>query len=97
MDEYEDTDNLPENEKDQYFQLISSALQVQLACNLSGVVHSFSRDISKLRELFPQKGTDWYNHHPICVLYSSKIGSLTGSESTRFFREAYDWCVIRKP
>jgi hypothetical protein len=63
------------------------ALDVQSACNLSGVVHSFSRVISKLREevnkLGPEcepsspKGTDWVNSHPICRLYAEQIAFLT--------------------
>lgn len=66
-------------------QLYKNAINVQDACNLSGVVHSFSRDIKRLRELNPSMGTDEINRHAICVLYSNKIMSLAGDN----FYEAY--------
>ena len=55
------------------------AIDVQDACNLSGVVHSFADVMSKL--CTEGLNTDARNRHPIAVLYSSKIASLTGSES----------------
>jgi hypothetical protein len=69
-------------------QLYKNAILVQDACNLSGVVHSFSRDIARLRELNPGMGTDEINQHAICVLYSNKIESLVGGS----FSKAY-WAV----
>lgn len=50
----------------------------QSACNLSGIVHSFSRDMSDLRKMLPGKGTEFYNTHPFCRLYAEQIGHLTG-------------------
>ena len=75
-------------------QLANEAIQVQDACNLSGVIHSFSNTIREVRELLENEGTlstDIVNKHPICVLYSSKIASLTGSEIGRSFHDAYCW------
>ncbi len=69
-------------------QLYKNALNVQDACNLSGIVHSFSRDLSRLRELNPGMGTDEINRHAICVLYSNKIASLTGDNFYEAYREA---------
>lgn len=71
------------------------AITVQDACNLSGVVHAFSRIMSEV--LWPEahqlgKGTDWVNQHPISVMFSSKIASLTGSEVDSSFGEAYAKC-----
>lgn len=63
--------------------LAREAIQVQDACNLSGVVHSFSRAITRLRALLEAQGkggTDAVNTHPICWLWSDKIASLTGSQ-----------------
>lgn len=66
-------------------QLAANVLQAQDACNLSGVVISFSNDIQRLRRLM-QEGpssdfsTDKLNRHPICCMWSSKIASLTSSE-----------------
>lgn len=74
--------------------LAKEALDVQDACNLSGVVHAFSRAITQLREILSAEekfSTDKLNQHPICVLYSSKIASLTGSESAVGFSRAYEW------
>lgn len=61
-------------------QLAQEALDVQNACNLSGVVHGFSRAITNLRELNPSEGTDWINGHPICLLWADKIAHLTGTQ-----------------
>ncbi|MFA5397773.1 MAG: hypothetical protein WC346_17320 [Methanogenium sp.] len=73
----------------------NDALQVQDAVNLSGVVKSFSEVLLKIwdeaREL--GKGTDYVNHHPVSVLYSSKITSLTDSENSEFFSISYNICL----
>ncbi len=70
------------------------AILVQDACNLSGVVHSFSRVMSLLSEVSnrQRRGTDWKNHHPIAVLYANKIASLTGAETAVVFSKAYTRC-----
>lgn len=62
-------------------ELATEAYNVQDACNLSGVVHSFSRVFESLRALDECKGTDWINKHPVCVLYADKIAHLTGTQS----------------
>ena len=77
-------------------QLGQEALLVQDASNLSGVVHSFSRAISRLRVLLREQGmesTEAVNTHPVCVLFSSKIASLTNSESMSCFHSAYKDCA----
>jgi hypothetical protein len=63
--------------------LAAEALRVQDACNLSGVVHSFARSLTRLRAILEERGkggTDAVNRHPICWLWSDKIASLTGSQ-----------------
>jgi hypothetical protein len=59
-------------------QAYKNALQVQDACNLSGVVKSFAKDFdavwSEAREL--GKGTDYVNTHPVCRLYLEQIAHL---------------------
>jgi hypothetical protein len=57
------------------------ALDVQDACNLSGVVYSFKMAMEAICEESHQlsKGTEWKNKHPICVLFSTQIGYLTGT------------------
>ena len=59
--------------------IAQSALDVQNACNLSGVVHSFSA----LMTLLSEQGlsSEEKNRHPAVILYSNKIASLCGSES----------------
>lgn len=77
-------------------ELAQMALDVQDACNLSGVVHSFSEVMRELRarlqeELGDKFSTDKLNRHHVCVLFSSKIASLTYSDSPTAFHEAYEW------
>ena len=36
------------------------------------------------------KDTDWKNHHPVAVLFASKIASLTHSEGGLEFSAAYE-------
>lgn len=59
-------------------ELIAEAIQVQNACNLSGVVHSFSKAISELWELNLAGGTKTVNQHRVCRLYADKIKQLAG-------------------
>jgi hypothetical protein len=70
------------------------ALDVQDACNLSGVVKAFSRAMSKVWEqarIDGTFGTNDLNTHPIAVLYSDKIASLTGSNGSGTLL-AYEYC-----
>lgn len=56
-----------------------AALDVQTACNLSGVVLAFADAIQAINEEARElgKGTTWRNEHPISVLFSTQIGHLT--------------------
>lgn len=67
-------------------QLAKEALMVQGACNLSGVVHGWSRAMRRLCELC-DLGTDGRNRHPINVLWADKVKHLTGDDVTA----AYLW------
>ncbi len=73
-----------------------SAIDVQDACNLSAVVHAWSVLLTKLWKEAEQtgEGTDWVNKHPLCVMYASKVASLTGAEDVMAFCEAYDRCHL---
>lgn len=72
------------------------ALHVQDACNLSGIVFSFAKLMEDLCEAsdFLNKGTDWKNKHPLCVLFLDKCAGLASNSigDTESFHEAYDWC-----
>ena len=59
------------------------ALNVQNACNLSGVVHSFDKVVTDLWEEANRigKGTDWVNTHPIVQAYVDKLASLARVQS----------------
>ena len=77
--------------------LAREALQVQDACNLSGVVHGFSRAITELREILRNDGivdTAMINQNPICCLWASKIHDLArmGLSDHEAFRVAYNAC-----
>jgi hypothetical protein len=74
-------------------ELIKEAIQVQDACNLSGVVHSFSRAMSRLWAIThadggENKGTEWVNTHRVARLYASKIQSLSGDVKLHDFDES---------
>lgn len=76
--------------------LAAEALYIQDATNLSGVVHSWSRSVRRLRELMSGAGTDEINKHPINVLYADKLMSLSGGRDDMggfAYSAAYDRCV----
>ena len=79
-------------------ELAKEAIDIQNASNLSGIVHSFSRTITELRELLNKEegfSTEKLNQHPVCVLYSDKITSLTDSYSVNTFSKAYEWAELQ--
>lgn len=70
------------------------AMLVQDACNLSGVVISFTALLKKLRDFFenakdPQLPVSELNRHPLAVMFVSKIHSLT-SAGAKELRELED-------
>lgn len=73
------------------------AIDVQDACNLSAVVHDFSNVMKRVwvEARKNGKGTAWVNQHPVAVMYSSKISSLTGSEASLSFRKSYAACIAK--
>jgi hypothetical protein len=76
--------------------LARDAYNVQNACNLSGVIHSFAHVIVRVRTLLESEGkggTDAVNQHPVCVMYADKIGHLTGHQAVGgpAIEAAYDW------
>lgn len=75
-------------------ELAKEALDVQDACNLSGVAHGFARAMTDLGE--HTRGTDERNKHPVAVLWADKIAHLTGTQdlgndvTTKAYSWAYD-------
>lgn len=74
-------------------ELAQLALDVQDACNLSGVVGSFARVTQDLWEIARanNKGTEWVNQHYVSVLFADKIADLT----RRDFANAYAACMAK--
>ncbi len=63
----------------------------QSACNLSGIVHSLDKIVTKLWNEARRDGhgTDWVNQHPIVRLYAEQISHLS---SSRDYYEASKIC-----
>ena len=68
-----------------------TALDVQDACNLSGVLNSFLSVVRELRDV--GYSTTDINKHPAVVLFSNKIGSLTNIETGLVFSKSYNLCI----
>jgi hypothetical protein len=77
--------------KDIIKQVASDAICVANACNLSGVVRSFAKVFDQLPN---DKGTDWRNNHPVCILYAQAICNIQGVnyDATMKYYWAYGWC-----
>ena len=67
------------------------AIQVQDACNLSGVVISFAEVTKRLNNDPEYTGTAWVRNHPISQLYAAKIADLCGL-SYEWPCDAYEKC-----
>ena len=74
------------------------ALQCQDACNLSGIVHTFSKVMSKIWDeaRARNQGTEWVNQHPIAVMYATQVASLSGASTldTNYFA-IDEFCRLR--
>lgn len=75
-------------------QAAKTALEIQDACNLSGVVISFVQAMEIICKSERNTGTDWKNNHPIAKMFASKIHDLSGMglSDNHAFAEAYDLC-----
>lgn len=67
-----------------YKQAAQQALDIQDACNVSGVVYAFARAMDAVcnEANLIAKGTDWRNTHPIVTLHLLKLAELNGCGST---------------
>lgn len=66
------------------------ALDVQTACNLSGVARSFAEIMAQLRAA--GLDTRAANTHPIARLFAEQIWHLTGAGSGDSYSQAYAAC-----
>ena len=74
-------------------ELAREALQVQDACNLSGVAQSFARAMTDLCKHV--EDTSKRNCHPVALLWADKIAHLTSIQSfstANHLQDAYRWC-----
>jgi hypothetical protein len=67
-----------------YKQAAQQALDIQDACNLSGIAYAFERAITAVCEESHRigQGTQWRNTHPIVTLHLLKMSELDGCGST---------------
>lgn len=76
--------------------IYKDAIQVQDACNLSGVAHSLCEAMKVIREEPDCNGTDYVNRHPVVTMYLSKMADLNGmSINSGEFNAAYQICKER--
>ena len=61
-------------------QAAQSALDVQDACNGSGVIFALARAMQAICDSSDRGGTDHRNQHPIVKLYLYKLAELAGME-----------------
>lgn len=76
-------------------ELAKEALLSSNASNLTGVLITFSRAMSDLRDILAMEedfSTEKLNSHPVAVVWSQTVANLTGSEYGGTFSEAYNWC-----
>jgi len=71
-------------------ELAQEALDVQDACNLSGVAQGFAQAMIDLRRECPGASTDWYNQHWISKLWADKINDLARCYDSDVMAEAYE-------
>jgi len=67
-------------------ELAKEALDVQDACNLSGVVHAWSRAITRLREVTGALSTTVINEHPINKVPIAERLALSVHQSIKAYR-----------
>jgi hypothetical protein len=75
-----------------YKEAAQTALDVQDACNLSGVVYSFAKVMEAICEESRRldSGTTWKNTNPIVTLFIDKLASLNGIQGFDSFRKVMD-------
>jgi hypothetical protein len=69
-------------------ELALEVVRIQDACNLSGVVHAFSRAVTVMRQDFGMD-TPTCNRHPITILYLDKLNQLAGIQPDSFHEKDY--------
>ena len=73
----------------------ANALLVQDACNFSGVLKSFAKDMEAVREHLYLTGTyssTAFATHPVAILYMDKLIDLQRRPDGSILSAAYDQC-----
>ncbi len=73
-------------------QAAQQAIDVQDACNGSGVARALVRVIDVIRESASYTGTSYSNQHPIVYLFAYKLMALAGREPLS--DDAYYWQMM---
>ena len=73
-------------------ELAREALQVQDACNLTGVANGFARAMVDLREHFPERSS--YHGNPIVRVWIDKLADLAGASLDRNVTTSTDWTYV---
>lgn len=81
-----------EDRKAAFKRMAEKALLSQGASNLTGLVHGFSQAMTELRRLDPDMDTEYYNTHPISIMYATQIAHLTGCDSMGVYSAANMVC-----
>ena len=78
--------------------LAQDSLDVQDACNLSGVVHAYAEALSTLWKWSDtyRWGTNDINTHPIAILWADKVAHLTGTQSFGHERVTAAYAAVKK-
>lgn len=71
--------------------LAQEALDVQDACNLTGVALGMHKVLCEL--MVHVRGTDDVNTHPISRLWADKVASLAGNEQGSLYKE---YCEVTR-
>lgn len=77
-------------------QAAAAAIQVQSACNLSGVVRSYAEALAILLRQPDCTGSEWVARHPVSVLFAVQVAWLTGIAGESHadgYSAAYAACV----
>lgn len=78
-----------------YERACKNAVDVQNACNFSGVLFSFAEDIRAVIDHLRETGaysTPAVAVHPVCVLYMDKLRDLQGRPGFEEFSAAHEAC-----
>ena len=78
-----------------YERACKNALDVQDACNFSGVLKSFAQDMEAVREHLYELGiysASTFAMHPVALLYMDKLADLQRRPDSMVLFHAFDAC-----